>query len=279
MDKKFVVGLLVAVASYGAVGYMQDPFHSKSYDPFNQKPTQFDVDQARRTAYDESRLVTGARGDQLRARTTRDWLDSVDRERKHQSHQWRAENDARMLEDRMRDNRIQEERERSRRQQEEENQRRRVWDDSWHRDNAQQRYDVDSAPYYVPMTIRKDSARLREARERAAAKAKRTEERRMAQKEKEEKGWWAYTHYDEILAQRARNRQIKAQQELEFQRNRLQLAKKVAELKAMMRREQSGKNRPKAGHGSVSSGKASLEERRKAAGMNADGTINHNAWR
>ena len=97
MASKFVVGLLVGVASCGAVGYMQDPFHSKSYDPFNQKPTQFDVDQARRTAHDESRLVTRARDDQIRARTTRDWLDSVERERKHQSHQWQAERDARML--------------------------------------------------------------------------------------------------------------------------------------------------------------------------------------
>lgn len=279
MDKKFVVGLLVAVASYGAVGYMQDPFHSKSYDPFNQKPTQFDVDQARRTAYDESRLVTGARDDQLRARTTREWLDSVDRERKHQSHQWQAERDARMLEDRMRDNRIQEERERSRRQQEEENQRRWAWDDAWHRDNTQQRYDVDRAPYYVPMTVRKDSARLREASERAAAKAKRAEENRMAMKESETKADWIYHNGPAIALQRARNRSKYLYQQKELYLLNQQNAKEAADFAAMKAKDRAAAPRPKAGPGSVPSGKASREERRKAAGMNADGTINHNAWR
>ena len=136
MVKKFAVGLLVGVASYGAVGYMQEPIHSKSYDRFNQKPTQFDVDQARRTAYDESRLVREARDAQLRSRTSREWLNSVDRERKHQSHQWQADNDARMLEDQMRRNRIQEEN--LRREREQEEKRRRdvenvARDDAWRR--------------------------------------------------------------------------------------------------------------------------------------------------
>ncbi len=276
MVGKFGLGLLAVVASYGAVGFAEDAFHSKTYSPFNQNPTQWDVDQARRTAYDESRLVTGARDDQLRARTTREWLDSVDRERKHQSHQWQAENDARMLEDRLRDNRIQEERERSRRQQEEEKQRRRVWDDSWQRENSQQRYDVDRAPYVVPMPVRSESARLREARERAAVKAKRAEERKMAQKEKEEKGEWAYRNWGTIRENILKSREDQRVERLKLQKERMM---KKQENDAKAARLVATTPRPKAGPGSVSSGKASLEERRKAAGMNADGTINHNAWR
>ena len=268
---------------------LQDPFHSKTYDPFNRNPSQWDVDQARRTAQNESQLVSQERRRQLDSKTSGEWFDSVHRAQEHQSHQWQAENDARMLEDRMWDNRIQEENRReslrrAREQAEDMEKRRRdaenvARDDAWHSDNTQQRYDVNRAPYVVPMPVRKESAREREARERAAQRAQKSAQAEAERKEKEEKGWWAYTHYDEILAQRARNRAIQAQQELEFQRKRLQLAKEEAELKAMLRREQSGKNRPKAAPGSVSSGKASLEERRKAAGMNPDGTINHNLWR
>ena len=127
MVRKLVLVFLAEFASYCAVALLQDPFHSKTYDPFNQNPTQWDIDRARRTAQNESQLVSQERSRRLDSGTSREWLDSENREREHQSHQWQAERDARMLEERMRQNEEesrrrwaweQEQRERSRRQQE-----------------------------------------------------------------------------------------------------------------------------------------------------------------
>ena len=156
MVREAVIVLFVAMASRDAVAILQDPFHSKTYDPFNRNPSQWDVDQARRTAQNESQLVSQERRRQLDSKTSGEWFDSVHRAQEHQRHQWQAENDARMLEGQMWRNRIQEEnriqaenrrrweleqeqRERSRRQQEEENraqeENRRRW--AWEREQRE----------------------------------------------------------------------------------------------------------------------------------------------
>ena len=283
VPRKLVSGLLVGVASYSAAGYM--------YDPFKPNPTQWDVDQARRTAQNESQLVSQEMSRRSHWWRSSDWQDSVNREHEHLSRQWQAERDARMLEDRMRDIRMQEERERLRRQHEaenrvqKENQRRWARDDPWHRDNTvrrshnilnlMQRLDIDCAP----MPNQDESVGLREASERAAFTAPCAAENLMPRKGLESKADRSYPHGDEIRAKRLKNELIRQQQQRGMAGLRLQSAQEEAASKAMTRRNRSNMRRPKAGPGSRSDGKASLEERRKAAGMNADGTINHSIGR
>lgn len=117
------------------------------------------------------------------------------------------------------------------------------------------------------------AARMREASERAAFKALRAEERRMAQKELEAKGEWAERNWGMIRENILKSWEDQRVERLKLQRERLlkraegdALAKGLAAMAPLA-------PRPKAGPGSMSDGKASLAERRAAAGMHADGTI------
>ena len=110
-------------------------------------------------------------------------------------------------------------------------------------------------------------ARMREASERAAFKALRAEERRMAQKEKEAKGEWAYRNWGAIKSNILDSRE--AQREEYLRRAEARMLKKQ-ENDARAARLAAMTPRPKAGPGSVSDGKASLVERRMASGLNPE---------
>lgn len=114
------------------------------------------------------------------------------------------------------------------------------------------------------------AARMREASERAAFKALRAEERRMAQKESEAKADWIYHNGPAIALQRARNRSTYLQQQKELYLLNQQNAKEAADFAAMKAKDRAAAPRPKAGPGSVSDGKASLAERQAAAGLDPE---------
>lgn len=114
------------------------------------------------------------------------------------------------------------------------------------------------------------AARMREASERAAFKALRAEERRMAQKEKEAKGEWAERNWGMIRENILKSREDQRVERLKLQRERLlkkaegdALAKELATMTPSA-------PRPKAGPGSMSDGKASLAERRVNAGLDPE---------
>lgn len=114
------------------------------------------------------------------------------------------------------------------------------------------------------------AARMREASERAAFKALLAEERRMAQKEKEAKGEWVHRNWGTIMENISKSQEEQRVERLKLRKERLlkkaegdALAKELATMTPSA-------PRPKAGPGSMSDGKASLAERRAAAGLDPE---------
>lgn len=83
-----------------------------------------------------------------------------------------------------------------------------------------------------PVLVRDlQAARLREASERAAFRALRVEENRMAQKESEAKGDWMFHHYREIEAQRLKNQEIRIEQAKQNYLKEQEVKQKAIELR------------------------------------------------